>query len=287
MQNLWQFCFFIFISEFPLGSQECLVNQKQLSLQSRQRLCLKGGSASVAEIVVDSKESFRQVVESCVSCRIWMNCTEIFLWDWRDMCPWAKELSDEKKEFPLEPMPKCKLHILPLQTDRPAHLDGQWKMGRTRSGSFRDVHLSLFTDVPDARVLFKIYGGPWTFESCEVRPAFGKLERRKSFICCSAYSRCIQRRLIWVEQVRAAGCQVMRLERQGESPLRPKLSHPCVLRGARQPLRPERPAGRHANPSSHLIAPSERARSRGGSAVLLCRGRGERVGDGGQGRRSW
>ena len=144
-------------------------------LRSHLRLLkLKGGSHDTAMIsetadLVANKSSFRQIIESHVTCRVRVDSSEMCAWDWREMCPWAKEYSDENNQFLLEPMPNSEIHILSLQPDQPAHLDGQWKMGRTRRGSFSGVHLSHFTDVPDARLLMLIYGGPWTFESCEVQ----------------------------------------------------------------------------------------------------------------------
>jgi hypothetical protein len=136
-------------------------------------LKLRGGSHDTAMSdtvdLIANKSSFRQIIENHVSCRIHVDSSEMCVWDWREICPWVKEYSDENKQFLLEPMPNSDIHILSLQPDQPAHLDGQWKMGRTRRGSFSGVHISHFTDVPDARQLILIYGGPWNFESCEVQ----------------------------------------------------------------------------------------------------------------------
>ena len=139
----------------------------------RNDLKLRGGSSvglheSETVDIIANSESFRKIVETSQNGRIRVEGSEQCVWDWRVMCPWAKEMSDENKQFLLESMPRSKIHISSLQMDEPARLDGQWKMGRTRSGSFRGVHLSHFTDVPDARILVHVYGGPWMFEDCEV-----------------------------------------------------------------------------------------------------------------------
>jgi hypothetical protein len=151
------------------------VRNNYFKRSSRLRLInLKGGSPDTAMVtetvdLIANKSSFRQTIENYASCRIRVDGREMCVWDWREMCPWAKEYSDENKQFLLEPMPNSDIHITSLHPDQPAHLDGQWKMGRTRRGSFCGVHLSHFTDVPDARQLMLIYGGPWNFDSCEVQ----------------------------------------------------------------------------------------------------------------------
>jgi hypothetical protein len=100
------------------------------------------------------------------------------------MSPWLKRVEDEAAEFPLSPPPGSKLHIRGLgNTSHPSRLDGQWDMPPLCSGSFRLVELCLRTRQLDARELLVLNSGPWHFDRC---------------------------------QLRAAGCQAVRCERQGQ-----------------------------------------------------------------------
>jgi hypothetical protein len=174
------FSIWLFATNFPTIALPKVPRQLITAFSGRvrygnmQNVPVRGGSedsaypSELTDVIANSK-SFRKIVETNAHCRIRVDGNDKCFWDWRVMCPWAKEMSDEQKQFILEPMPWSNLHISSLEPDHPAHFDGQWKMGRTRRGSFSGVRLSHFTDIPDARELMLIYGGPWIFEDCEVQ----------------------------------------------------------------------------------------------------------------------
>ena len=135
---------------------------------------LRGGQSSeVVSHVPDevyiggnNRSCFQKVVEMFRDSRIRVEGGQMYFWDWRTICPWSKRAHDEDKEFPLEPLGPSNQHFS-AWNDRPAHFDGQWKFRAWCSGSFHSIHLSHYTEVLDARIMFVAKGGPWNFQNCQ------------------------------------------------------------------------------------------------------------------------